>query len=194
MSKNFFLISFLPAVFYWYLESYYEPKIAAIGGVLLAGLELLVEKFFVKHIHSISKANFFLIFFLGALSFIDNQGIWFKLQPAITGIGIGVYLLFKVMRGKGLLFEMMESINDQKKMPPLEIMQRFETHVAIFFLGYGLFMGGVAFFLTTGQWTFFKTLGFYIVSIVFFLVEVIWLRIKMKKWFAKKNEELFKKF
>ena len=194
MSKHFFLISFLPAVFYWYLESYYEPKIAAVGGVLLALIELIFEKICIKQVHSISKANFFLIFFLGTLSFFDNQGIWFKLQPCLTGIGIGAFLIFKVLKGKGLLFEMMESISDPKKMPPLEIMTKFEAHVALFFLSYGGFMGLVAFHATTGQWTFFKTIGFYIISIIFFLIELIWLRAMMKRWFLKKNEEMMKKF
>jgi len=194
MSKHFFLISFLPAVFYWYLESYYEPKIAAVGGVLLALIELIFEKICIKQVHSISKANFFLIFFLGTLSFFDNQGIWFKLQPCLTGVGIGAFLIFKVLKGKGLLFEMMESISDPQKMPPLEIMTKFEAHVALFFLGYGGFMGLVAFNATTGQWTFFKTIGFYIISIIFFLIELIWLRFMMKRWFLKKNEEMMKKF
>ena len=194
MSKHFFLISFLPAVFYWYLESYYEPKIAAVGGVLLALIEIIFENICMKHVHSISKANFFLIFFLGTLSFFDNQGIWFKLQPGITGIGIGAFLMFKVLTGKGLLFEMMESLSDPRKMPPLEIMTKFETHTALFFVGYGVFMGLVAFYATTGQWTFFKTIGFYLVSIVFLLIELIWLKVAMRRWFLRKNEEMIKKF
>ena len=40
--KNFFLISFLPAILYWYLEENYPVKIAVIGG-LPAALEICVE-------------------------------------------------------------------------------------------------------------------------------------------------------
>lgn len=194
MSKNFFLISFLPAIAYWYLESHYEPKIAATGGVLLALFEVGIEKIFIKHIHSISMANFCLIFFLGGLSFIDNEGIWFKLQPCITGVGIGCFLSYKVFKGKGLLYEMMGTLTEKNKLPPGEVMIKFEMHTAVFFFLYGIFMGGVALKGTTGQWTFFKTAGFYLVSIVFFLFEVIWLRFAIKRYYIKKHAQAVEKF
>jgi intracellular septation protein len=66
-NKNLFLISFLPAVAYWYLESNYDLKTALIGGIILGVAEILFEKFFIGHVHTISKFNFYLILLLGGV-------------------------------------------------------------------------------------------------------------------------------
>ena len=101
--KNFFLISFLPAIAYWYLEENYPIRIAIAGGLALSILELTLEYIFTKHLHSLSKFNFGLILFLGGLSLLGDEGIWFKLQPAITGIVIAIFLLVKRKLGKDSL-------------------------------------------------------------------------------------------
>jgi len=194
ISKNFFLISFLPAIAYWYLESYYEPRIAVIGGLVLALVELSLEKIFVGEIHTISKFNFYLIFLLGGLSFLDNKGIWFKLQPAFTGVGIGVFLIYKVFTGKGMIGEMMESFSMNRTLPPKEILLVLEKHIAIFFFCYGVFMGLIAVFATTGYWTFFKTAGFYLISFIFMFFEIVWMRFYSKRIIEDKHRKMVSKF
>jgi len=181
-SKSFFLISFLPALAYWYLEEHYPIRIAILGGLALATLEILIEKFWTKHVHGISKFNFFLILFLGGISLLGDEGIWFKLQPMFTGIGIGGFLLFKLYRGKGLMVEMMESLN--QKMPPVEIFQGVERNLALLFLIYGLFMGGVAIWMETDKWLFFKTVGFYFTFALFLGIEMVRIRLRLKKFYS----------
>jgi intracellular septation protein len=151
--KNFFLISFLPAIAYWYLEENYPIRIAIAGGLALSILELSLEYIFTKHLHSLSKFNFGLIAFLGGLSLLGEEGIWFKLQPAITGVVIASFLLYKNMFGKGFFIEMLESMG--KENVPLEIMSSMEKHVSYLFGLYGLFMFYVAFYWSTDWWLFF---------------------------------------
>ena len=177
--KQFFLISFLPAIAYWYLEENYSLQIALIGGSALAVVEITLEKIFTKHVHSISKFNFYLIVVLGAIAFIGNEGIWFKLQPFFTGIFMGGYLLFRVLTGTGLMVETMESMG--REIPDKDAFKSLERDLGVFMILYGIFMAFVAFKLSTSQWTFFKTIGFYIVSIFFFIVEMVILRRKVKK-------------
>lgn len=177
--KQFFLISFLPAIAYWYLEENYNLKIALIGGTLLALLEITLEKIFTKHVHSISKFNFYLIVVLGAIAFIGDEGIWFKLQPFFTGILMGSYLLIRVLKNNGLLIETMQSMG--REVPDTESFKRLERDLSLFLIAYGIFMAFVAFFMTTSQWTFFKTIGFYISSFVFFGLEIFLMRRSLKK-------------
>lgn len=185
LSKNFFLISFLPAIAYWYLEENYPIRIAITGGLILAILEITFEWFYTKHIHTLSKFNFFLILFLGGISLIGDEGIWFKLQPAFTGVGIGAFLGYRLIRGKGMMLEMMESMN---KVPPPEfIITTLEKHMAVLFTLYGIFMAFVALKLSTDQWLFFKTIGFYIVFGIFFLFEMVYMRFQMKKFIKRKQ-------
>ena len=179
--KNFFLISFLPAIAYWYLEEYYPVRIAVAGGVALATLEVLVEYIFTKHIHALSKFNFFLIAGLGGVSLLGDEGIWFKLQPAFSGWAIGLYMIYRLAKGHGLMVEMMESMPKRPPVPDF-IFQSLEKHMVGLFMLYGTFMAFVAFYWSTERWVFFKTIGFYIVFALFFVFEMIYMKISMKKW------------
>ncbi len=180
LSKNFFLISFLPAIAYWYLEENYPVMIAVTGGMILATIEVLFEKIYFKHVHTLSKFNFYLIAILGGISLIGDEGIWFKLQPAFTGVGIASFLFYKLKTGEGLLLEMMESFN-QKQAPPKELIKGMELHLSFLFMVYGLFMAFVATNLSTDTWLFFKTIGFYIAFAIFMIGEFVWLRIQAKR-------------
>lgn len=177
-SKSFFLISFLPALAYWYLEEKYPVEIAVTGGIILGLLEMVLEKVFTKVVHSISKFNFFLIVALGAISIIGKNGVWFKLQPFFTGVIMSLYMLYKLKRGDGLFYEMMMMMN-KEKVPPKEIVLRLEKHLAIFLLLYGVFMGVIAIWATTSQWRFFKMEGLYLCLGIFMVFEMILLRKKL---------------
>lgn len=178
-NKNFFLISFLPAIAYWYLEENYPLRVAITGGLALAILEMILEKVFTKHVHGISKFNFFLILGLGGLSLLGDEGIWFKLQPCFTGVGIGLFIFFKLKFGSGLLEEMAKSLD--RPIPPGDLFKTMELHMGLLFFFYGLFMAYVAFNFSTGQWVFYKTIGFYIAFAIFFVLELIYIRYKAKQ-------------
>ncbi len=186
--KKFFLISFIPAVAYWYLESRYPIRVAVMGGVGLAILELALEKVFTNHLHALSKFNFFLISFLGVISFIGDEGIWFKLQPAFTGVGIGGYLFFRRIKGRSLLYEMSSALNS-KTAPPRAILESMERDVVFLFLAYGIFMVFIAIFSSTDRWLFFKTIGFYIIFAIFMIIEMVLARWRVRKELARIHRE-----
>lgn len=180
--KNFFLISFIPALAYWYLEENYSLQIALIGGLALSVLEITLEKIFTKHVHSLSKMNFFLILFLGILSLIANEGIWFKLQPMFTGIVLAIVFWIKKFNGGSFLWEMSELMGNR---PPEFVIKDMEFHLSFFLGAYGLFMGWVALTLTTDQWLFYKTAGFYIAFLIFMAIEMFFTRRKLKSKLAQ---------
>lgn len=184
MKKNFFLISFLPALVYWYLEENYPVKIAAAAGVGLALIEIIAEKVFLKHIHKISIFNFFLLFILGGMSVFADEGIWFKLQPGFTGILIGGLLLSSKVRHKSFFKEMMTDLK-MKQTPPEWVMETMEFHSGLFFFIYGLGMFAIAIYSETSTWLFFKTIGFYLCFFIFMIVEIFYLRHLMKKHLEK---------
>lgn len=186
-SKSFFLISFLPAIAYWYLDEYYPVRVAITGGLLLAILEITAEKLIVKHVHTVSKANFFLILFLGALSLLGDEGIWFKLQPAFTGIGISSFMFYRLKTGRGLLVEFLDSLPLKSK-PPAFFIDSMERHLTYYFFVTGVFMGYIAIFESTDVWAFFKTIGNYILFAVFYVFEIFWSR-KLAKDYARAKRE-----
>ncbi len=175
--KQMFWASFLPAIAYWYLEENYTLQIALAGGLALAVLEMSVEWILTKHIHTLSKLNFYLILILGGIAFIAQEGVWFKLQPFFTGFIMGGYLLFRIKKKDSLMLEMMKSFGNEEKAALVEpSIVYLEKHMSFFLILYGIFMGYMAIWGSTDQWLFFKTIGFYIAMGLFIIVEMIFIR------------------
>lgn len=179
--SKFLWASFLPAIAYWYLEANYDLRVALVGGLILAIMEMSLEWIFTKHIHTISKLNFYLILVLGGVAFIANEGIWFKLQPSFTGVLMGGYMLFRYLKGNSLMLQMLNEMGSAKA--PDELILFLERNMSLFLFCYGLFMIPVAVYLSTEKWLFFKTAGFYIATLVFFILQFLFLRLSSKKKF-----------
>lgn len=179
VQKQMFWASFLPAIAYWYLEENYSLQIALLGGLILAIIEISLEWILTKHVHTLSRFNFFLILILGGIAFVAQDGIWFKLQPCFTGLMMGGYLLYRLLKKESLMLEMMKSMHSNQ-MPDVIVM-RMERDLSIFLILYGLFMAFIAVFAKTSSWLFFKTGGFYIATIIFFIFEMIFIRLNLRK-------------
>jgi intracellular septation protein len=177
--KPYFLLSFLPAIAYWYLETYYTLEVALIGGVVLGIIEMLLEKKFTGHVHTLSKLNLGLIIILGGISLVAKEGLFFKLQPALTGIALSSFLIFKRFKNQSLIFEMMK---DMKQRPPLPefVYKKLEGHMCLFLLVFAAFMAWVAVKETTATWLFWKTGGFYIAFGGFLVFEMIYLQVLIR--------------
>lgn len=172
-SNNFFLISFLPAVLYWYLESQYPVKTALIGGIALSIAEILFERFYTGHVHQLSKFNFFLIIALGGFSLMEEDGIWFKLQPSLSLWAVAVYMGYKLKSGKGFFKEMMMEMRPDALHPPDFIMKSMERNMVIMFGLYGILMAVLAVWFPTAIWVFFKTAGLFVVMGIFLVVQML---------------------
>ena len=178
--KPYFLLSFLPALAYWYLETYYSLEIALIGGILLGIIEMILEKKFTGHVHTLSKLNIALIVILGGVSLIAKEGVWFKLQPTFTGLALSSYLLFKKFKKQSLMLEMLEDMKQKAPLPP-EIYKIMEWHMCLFLIGFAFFMAWVALKDTTATWLFWKTGGFYIAFGGFMVLEMIYIQ-----WYSRR--------
>lgn len=178
--KPYFLLSFLPAVAYWLLETYSTLEAALIGGVLLGVLEMALEKYFTGHVHTLSKVNLSLILVLGGISLLASEGVWFRLQPTFTGVGVASFLIFKKLQGHSLMLDMLK---DMGQVPPLpvEAYKTMEWHMTLFLLGFAAFMAKVAIYDSTSVWVFWKTGGFYIAFGAFLVLEMIYLRFILRR-------------
>jgi len=108
---------------------------------------------------------------------------------------MGSYLIFKSLKGKGVMEEMMQSMMDSDKRPPEFIIKTLELHASVFFLIYGIFMGYVTLYWSTDRWIFFKTAGFYIAFFIFFIFELIIIRFKMRRFIENQRKaEILKNF
>lgn len=166
----FFLASFLPAIGYWILDEYFSLTTALIGGILLSVAEITFEKWKFGRVHALSKMNFFLIVGLGGISLIGHDGVWFKMQPALSLFALAGFMGFKLYRGNGMMLELFESMPKKNTIPEV-ILVRMEKHMVVFFVLYGILMTTSALFMKTSTWVFFKTAGLYIAMALFSFVE-----------------------
>jgi intracellular septation protein len=178
--KPYFLLSFIPAVAYWLLETYFTLEIALIGGILLGVVEMLLEKKMSGLVHTLSKLNISLVIVLGAISLIAKEGIFFKLQPTMTGLSVALFLIYKKIRNQSLMVEMLKDM--KQKIPlPEPIYKMMEWHMCLFLILFALFMAHIALNKTTATWLFWKTGGFYIAFGGFMVVEMIFIR-----WYSRR--------
>ncbi|HLW56955.1 MAG TPA: septation protein IspZ [Bacteriovoracaceae bacterium] len=175
--KPVFLLSFLPALAYWGLEYFYPPRIALLGGIVLAIIEIGGEKLFIGKIHRFSLLNFSLILFLGGLGVLAEDGVWFKLQPALSSVVmVGVLGVYKIKK-RSLMFEIITDLQSKTPLPE-KFYHQFEKHLAFFFIFHSVLMTFVALKTETGVWLFWKTAGFYILIAVFLVVEIFLFRFR----------------
>ncbi len=177
----FFLISFLPAIAYWYLEASYPVKIALTGGIIISIIEILFEKLYLGHVHQISKLNFFLIVALGGISLLEEDGIWFKLQPCLSVWFMAGYMLYRTIKGNGFFNEMLEEMNsgESQRLPDF-ILKKFEKNLIILFFLYGALMCYLAILAPTSYWAFFKSVGFLIIFVIFAIFQIFIIRKDLK--------------
>ena len=176
----YFLLSFIPAVAYWLLETYSTLEIALIGGITLGIIEMILEKYFTGHVHTLSKVNISLIIMLGVISLIAKEGVWFRLQPTFTGLGVSGFLIYKKLQGHSLMLDM---IKDMGQIPPLsdETYKTMEWHMTLFLIGFAAFMAKVAIYESTATWIFWKTGGFYVAFGGFMVLEMVYLRFFLRR-------------
>lgn len=174
-SPPYFLLSFIPAVAYWLLETYSTLELALIGGIVLGLAEMGLEKKFTGHVHTLSKLNVSLVVTLGGIALIAQEGIWFKLQPTLTGVAVASFLLFKKLKKESLMVQMLTDMKQPLPLPP-EAYYRMEWHMCAFLLAFAAFMAKVAVYEPTSTWLFWKTGGFYMVFGGFMVVEMVYLR------------------
>lgn len=180
-SAPYFLLSFIPAVAYWLLETYTTLEIALIGGIVLGIVEMTLEKKITGHVHTLSKLNISLVVVLGVISLIAKEGTWFKLQPTMTGIAVSAFFIFKKWKKESLIHQMLIDMKTPAvKMLPAEVYGMMEWHLCLFLLAFAAWMAHVAINQSTSQWIFWKTGGFYVSFIPFMIIEMFFIRIKIK--------------
>ncbi|MBF0315402.1 MAG: septation protein IspZ [Oligoflexia bacterium] len=191
LRENIFLTSFLPILAYWYLEANYPLRVAILGGILLALLEIAWEWYYNRKLHLVSKINFYLMVIMGGLALLENDGVWFKLSPAITLAIMGGLLGGDLyLKKRVILLEMMKELSPKSfanPKLPLALFEHFiaslQRDLAILMLLYGVALGLLGIYATTAVWAFAKTIGFYIVLTLFMLGEFFFLRLKLKRLF-----------
>ena len=105
---SLFFGGLLPVIAFTVIEDQYGPVYGTIAGMIFGFGEIIYEKWRYNQVSKMTWIGNALILFLGGISIISQDGIWFKLQPALFEAGFAIILWGSLVMGKSLLAAMAE--------------------------------------------------------------------------------------
>lgn len=168
----------LPLVVFWFVEEYWGLKAALVVGCVTAVLEVSWEKWSAGKVSFLTLSSNALVLGLGAVSFIMDSGVAFKLQPAVMELGMAVFMLVVRKRGSSFLFRSFHEVKgiEQEKKDALLAQPWFvnrinslDNRMVAFFVIHGLVLTAVALWGSTRQWILLKGVLFYVLLVLILL-------------------------
>ena len=175
----------LPVVAFTLVEEYYGTLWGLIAGMAFGVGEILWEWVTSKKVDAITWIGNGILIVLGTISLFTNEGIFFKLQPAILEAATAVLLVGSVAVGRPLLIMMAHKQGVFSTVPPqvrasMEgAMKGFTLRLGIFFLLHAALAVYSALYWSTRAWAILKGVGFTGSLVVYMLAETVVMRRKV---------------
>lgn len=185
--KSLLLGGILPVVVFTVLEEKYGTLWGLVGGMILGGGEIVYEWVSRKKVDTITWIGNGLLIGMGIFSLWTNEGIWFKLQPAIIEAFMAVVLIGSVILGKPFMAMMAEKqkMFDQV---PAELHEVFRKNfsgmtfrIGVFFLIHAALATWAALYWSSKAWALLKGVGFTGSMILYMVAEVFVMRLSILK-------------
>lgn len=188
---SFFFGGLLPVVAFSVIEEKYGPLWGAAAGMIFGVGEVIWEKVNTGTVSRITLGGNALILLLGAVSIFAQEGIWFKLQPAIMEFVFGLVLMGSVLVGKPLLVVMAAKQGRPLPEPMVAPMTGITFRLGVFFLVQAALATWAALHWSTAAWAFLKGVGLIVFLFGYMAIEMIRLRLRMKRSSTQKISEDF---
>lgn len=177
----FFFGGLLPVIAFTIIEEKWGTVAGLVAGMIFGVGEIIYELLKYKKVSLVTWIGNGLLLGLGAISLVSNDGIWFKLQPALFEYGFFLFLVGSWFFKKPFLVLMMEK---QNPMAPDFLKQRMSGmtfRLGLFFLAHGVLATWAAFRWSTESWALLKGVGLTVSMIVYMALEVIVARLQLQK-------------
>lgn len=177
----------LPLVIYTVVEAQFGILWGLIAGMVIGVGEIIVEWWKNGRVEGVTWFGNGLILVLGGVSLFTQEGVWFRLQPAILEFAMAALLLGSSAVGKPFLLMMAKKQGALANIPPQMLptfegaMNGFNIRIAIFFLAHALLATWAALYWSTAAWIILKGVGFTVSFIVYALIEALFLRRRLRK-------------
>lgn len=185
--RSFLLGGLLPVLVYTVVEEVYGTWWGLVAGMILGAFEIGYEFFFEGKVSAITWGGNLLLVLLGVVALTTNDGVWFKLQPAILELVMGGFLLGSVFLGKPVMTLMAEKQGIWQKFSPELIpylkkgFERLTARLGIFFLIHAAIAAYAALHWSTQAWALLKGVGFTGTMIIYMVVEALYLRRQIRR-------------
>lgn len=176
---SLFFAGILPVIAFTIIEEKYGTMAGLIAGMIFGVGEITWELLRYKKVNRITWIGNGLLLGLGAISLISNEGIWFKLQPAIMEAAFAVVLWVMLLFKKNLIVILAEQQGQKFPDQAKHLMNGLAFRIGLFFAVHAVLATWAAFDWSTTAWATLKGIGFTVSFILYMLLEAVWMRKKM---------------
>lgn len=169
---SLFFGGLLPVIAFTVIEEKYGPQAGLIAGLIFGGGEIIYELVRYKKVSQITWIGNGLLLGLGAISLFFNDGIWFKLQPAIMEFGMFAFMLGSWLVKKPFLQIMIEKQNPEMPQIFKDGLSGITLRMSFFFLAHAVLATYAAFYWSTEAWAILKGVGLTVSMIVYMIFEM----------------------
>lgn len=161
----------LPVLAFALVEEHYGVLWGTIAGMAFGFGEIVYEKLRLGKVSGLTWFSNALILGLGAISLISQEGVWFKLQPAVLLASFGAILLGSSILKRPLMVAMAQKQRPDLPIEALGHLRKFNFRLAWLFFGLAAIGVHAALTWSVEAWAFFKSVGVVLLMVAYFAVE-----------------------
>lgn len=178
---SLFFGGLLPIVAFTIIDEQYGPVWGTIAGMVFGIGEIIFEKVRHNKVATITWVGNGMILTLGGISIISQDGIWFKLQPALFEGFFAAFLWGSLILKKPFLAMMAEKQGTQINPVVKPLMNGMTFRLGLFFAAHAAVATWAALEWSTAQWALLKGVYLFASFFVYLLFELLWIRHSVRK-------------
>jgi len=178
--KTLFFGSLLPVIAFAVIESWKGPVWGTVAGLVFGAGEVFFEWRSQGQVSRLTMISNAFIFVLGIITIYTEEGVWFKLQPAILIFVMALALIISSFRGTPVLISLAKKQNPNFPAALEVFFRRLNLRLGLFFLALTALSVEAAFHWSTASWALLKTVGAPVLMGVYLLVEILLFRFRNK--------------
>ncbi len=185
---SLFFGGLLPVIAFTLIEDKYGPLWGTVAGMAFGLGEITYEKIRFKSVAKMTWVGNLMILLLGILSIASQDGIWFKLQPAIFEAFFAIFLWGSLLMKKSFLIMMAEKQGNQIPDSAKPFFNGITFRVGLFFAIQAALATWAAISWSTAAWAMLKGVGVTVSFLVYMALEILWLRARMLRLQASQKK------
>lgn len=171
----------LPIVAFAVVENYYGTVGGLIAGIFFGLAELIYEKLRFGKLQGITIAANLMVIVLGGLSLIENDPVFFKLQPAFMIFAFSGLLIGSSALKKPFLLALARKQNPTLPESAHRALSGLNLRLGLFMILIGALSVYAAYRWSTAHWAILKGVGVPLLIGVYMLAEVLWIRFSRRQ-------------
>lgn len=171
----------LPVVAFTLVEEFYGTTGGLIAGIVFGAGEMIYEYVKQGRVQKITIGANLLVVVLGALSLLEGDGVWFKMQPAIMLVVFALFMIGSSVLKKPFLVAMAKKQNPALPEMAERLLTGMNFRLGFVFVAMAALSVYAALHWSTAAWATLKGVGTPVLLVIYMVIEVFIVRLFMKR-------------